>query len=430
MMGLSRVLSAVGALVLAFPVVASAGARPVPSPALIEFSHSLDEERAERLEPLVEQFNSRQKDVVVKLVRRVEGEAPKQINLVTPEEYSRFLAHKAKFKPLYDVMREARESIDAKALFRDLSEGLVDARGRLYALPIAFSTPVLYYNKTASRHAGLNPERPPRTWAEMQDVAGKLVDARSKCAYTTSRPASVFIDNVSARDAASVSDAKGNLTFNGLAQVKHIAMMSAWFKSKYFTYFGRGDEADRRFAKGECAMLTSSSALYPSLEKKNTIEVGVSPLPYHDDVYGAPQNSLADGASLWMSGRLTSQETKGVAKFVKYILGTEVQAKLAQAGGFLPMTAVARAAADSALSALSKSDREGVDVAYSQLKGKASPPVRVARFEPIRDIVDEELEAVWANRKPAKEALDDAVARGNALLNATPSLKRGLIAGR
>ena len=34
----------------------------------------------------------------------------------------------------------------------------------------------------------------------------------------------------------------------------------------------------------------------------------------------------------------------------------------------------------------------------------------------IRDVVDEELEAVWSGKKDAKTALDDAVKRGNDLL--------------
>ena len=34
----------------------------------------------------------------------------------------------------------------------------------------------------------------------------------------------------------------------------------------------------------------------------------------------------------------------------------------------------------------------------------------------IRDIINEELEAVWAGDKTAKEALDAAAARGNELL--------------
>ena len=44
--------------------------------------------------------------------------------------------------------------------------------------------------------------------------------------------------------------------------------------------------------------------------------------------------------------------------------------------------------------------------------------VRVSQIESVRRIVEEELESVWANRKPAKEALDNAVQRGNVVLQA------------
>lgn len=110
-MHFSRILLTVGGLILAAPVLAA--------PAQIELSHQLDEERAARFEPLIERFNGQQKDVQIKLVRRVEGDAPKQLNLVTREEHSRFLANKAKFKPIGEVMREAKQTLDASKLARN-----------------------------------------------------------------------------------------------------------------------------------------------------------------------------------------------------------------------------------------------------------------------------------------------------------------------
>ena len=44
--------------------------------------------------------------------------------------------------------------------------------------------------------------------------------------------------------------------------------------------------------------------------------------------------------------------------------------------------------------------------------------LHVSQIDPVRLIIDEELETVWANKKPAKEALDTAVLRGNAVLPA------------
>ena len=399
---------------LAGGLVAAPLAYAVPAPVKIELSHQLDEERVERIEPLIEQFNNQQKDVQVTLVRRAEGAAPKALNLVTREEYSRFVANKVQFKPLHEVMREAKQSLDAGKLSPELTAGLTDGKGRLFALPVAFSTPVLYVNRDAFRKAGLNPDTPPKTWAETQEVAGKLVDAGSKCPFTTSWPALVHIDNLSAWNGGEVADAKGRLDFNGLLQIKHVAMLATWHKSKYFMYFGRRDEADRRFASGECAMLTSSSAILSMLGQNKSLDFGVSTLPYHDDVHGAPQKTLADGASLWVASGLKPAETKGVASFVNFVLGPEVQINMTLAGGYLPMTPVARAAAGSKLL---KGDLAVQQVAYAELQGKpVIPTVRVSQVEPVRVIVEEELETVWANKKPAKEALDDAVARGNSVL--------------
>ena len=123
---------------------------------------------------------------------------------------------------------------------------------------------------------------------------------------------------------------------------------------------------------------------------------------------------------------MKSAETKGVAKFVNYVLGPEIQINLTLAGGYLPMTPVARAAASTKLLG---ADLGGLKIAYEQLQGKgSSPKVRVAQIESVRQIVEEELETVWADKKPAKEALDSAVARGNAAMLKVAALDQAAIA--
>ena len=387
------------------------------SPVKIEFSHRLDEAQAEELEKLVNDFNGSQKDVQVALVRRGEIDMPKQLNLATTEEYARFMAKKAKFKPIHEVIRDAKIPLSANQISPDL-RGNGAASSPLLALPLAFSTPVFYYNKAAFRKAGLDPESPPKTWSDVQDAAGKLA-ANENCVFTTSWPAWVMVDNMSAWNNAPSVDARKTLSFNGLVQVKHMAMMASWHKAGFFSYFGRRDEADNRFNAGECAMLTSSSALYAALRQNKKLDFGVSPLPYHADEYGTPKNTLADGASLWVAAGLKPAESKGVGKFISYILSPEFQIKLTVGGGYLPMTPVARA---TATSRLLKEDLAGLTIAYQQLHGKnVIPSIRVSQIEAVRTIVDEELEAIWGQKKSSKEALDEAVRRGNAALRGTSS---------
>jgi sn-glycerol 3-phosphate transport system substrate-binding protein len=410
-MSFVKCAAVVGLAVLSIsaPAAPKAASAPAAGPAVLQLSHQLGEVQAERLEAFVDNFNRQAKGARIDVVRRANGDAPSQLNLVTREEHARFLARKANFKPIYQLTR-----VDAAKFAPELRGNPIYAKGQLLALPVAFSTPVLYINRKAFRDAGLNPDAPPLTWAETQNAAGRLLAAGSRCPYTTSWPVWILIDNISAWNGAGVSDARGKLSFNGLLQIKHIAMMAAWRNSKYFTYFGRRDEADQRFANGECGMLTSASSLYATLPERVKQNVGVSALPYHDDVAGAPKNTLAEGASLWVASGLKPAEAKAAAQFVEYVLGPEVQIELTLSGGYLPMTGVARAAAGSRLK---RTDLDGLRVATAQLKGKdSSPAVRVSQIEPVRRIAEEELEAVWSGRKPAKEALDEAVRRGNAAM--------------
>ena len=46
--------------------------------------------------------------------------------------------------------------------------------GKTYGIPFQRSTPVLYWNKDAFKEAGLDPETPPASWAEMVEMGKKL----------------------------------------------------------------------------------------------------------------------------------------------------------------------------------------------------------------------------------------------------------------
>jgi len=94
-----------------------------------------------------------------------------------------------------------------------------------------------------------------------------------------------------------------------------------------------------------------------------------------------------------------------------------VQADWHQFTGYLPIT---NAAADLTRKQGFYDSHPGTDVAIKQMNNK--PPtansrgLRFGNFVQIRDIINEELEAVWSGSKSAKTALDEAVARGNVLL--------------
>ena len=144
---------------------------------------------------------------------------------------------------------------------------------------------------------------------------------------------------------------------------------------------------------------------------------GVGQLPYWPDVKGAPQNTIIGGATLWVLKGHPAKSYKGVGSFFNYLASPAVQADWHQFTGYLPIT--------NAAAALTKEQgfyekNPGTDVAIMQMTSKKptknSKGLRFGNFVQIRDIINEELEGVWAGKKTAKVALDSAVSRGNELL--------------
>ena len=228
------------AVALAFPALA---AKPAPKPeasvtkkadkAELELAHNFSAGGAERLQAVIDRFNSDSKDGKVALVRLEKGAKPAVLNLVRRQEIGDVMRQPIKVLPIYQLMAQAKEPFNVSELSNDLKAGVLDDKGRLVGLPVAYSTPVLFYNKNAFRKAKLDADKPPQTWFEMQGMLDKLQDAGYACPYTSSWPTWVHVDNVSAVSGVPAVSDKGQLTFNGLPQVKHIAMMATGQKANY-----------------------------------------------------------------------------------------------------------------------------------------------------------------------------------------------------
>jgi sn-glycerol 3-phosphate transport system substrate-binding protein len=424
-------------------IVLSFAASAAPAAGEIELWHSMNGAAGAEFERLAARFNASQGEFRVKtvykgtdqdtfaaaLAARKAGAGPHLVE-VSASVTADVLAARDLVRPLWQVMAESGKPFDARATLPALGAYFSDANGRLVALPLSGATPVLYYNRDAFRRAGLDPARPPRTWYEMPDVLGALVDSGAPCAFTTTWPAWVLLENMSAwhdQEFATHSNGMGGaqsrLAFNNQLMVRWIAVLSSWRKAGYFTYSGRRDEGEARFASGECALLTSSSASEAGLRSRARFDLAVAQLPYYDDFPRAPQNTLARGSGLWAMSGKPKGDYRGVARFFAYLARPEVQLEWHKNTGYVPLgTAAYELARREGFYAA----RPGQEIAIRQLAQKnptrESKGVRLAQLPRIRGIIEEELEAVWSDAKTPLDALDAAVARGNALLE---HLQRG-----
>jgi sn-glycerol 3-phosphate transport system substrate-binding protein len=393
----------------------------------VSLRHALEGNSLDALASLVVRFNDEQKGKAKVVLQGLSGvEDPRRLPhmaLLDADDSRSFFASQPRFRPLAQVMAEAGEKLDSSRFLPQIADAADDASGRLQALPIGMALPVLFYNKDAFRKARLDPDAPPKTWLAVQKAAGELYDAGFACPLTSSRFNWIHLENVASQHGESilVRGAGGQAHLNSMVQVKHIALLSSWNKSLYFHYFGPGNEADARFASGECAMLTGESTLYAELARAKRFDVGVAGLPYYDDVYGAtPFNVLPDGAALWVLAGHGKADYRVVARFASFMLRPENQRDWVRATGYLPMTPAAIEALKSAGVAPAV-----LDAAQRRL---SAPRVLAARPKngPWRDrmheILDEEIVFVWKNTKPAKEALDTAMLRANVDL---PAVDKG-----
>jgi len=322
--------------------------------------------------------------------------------------------------PVHELMEDTKEPFDSGHYLSAVTGYYTSSDGKMVSMPFNSSTPVLYYNKDMFKKAGI--ESAPKTWKEMEQVSKQLIASGAQCGFSTTWQSWTQIENFGARNnVAMASNSNGfdgfdaEFQFNREPFVKHIERLQKWSESGIFKYGGRQSSGMPLFYTQECAMTMGSSAGLSGIqESMDGVDIGVAELPYDDTLIMKPQNTIIGGASLWALRGHDSGQYKGVAQFFSYLSSAEVQADWHQFTGYLPITTEAYE--------LSQKQgfydqNPGTDTAVLQMTSVEptanSKGVRFGNFLQVRDIINQELEAVWAGNKSAQKGLDDAVRLGN-----------------
>ena len=399
--------------------------------------HAMSGELGRQMEKLAADFNASQSDY--RIVPNYKGNYAETVTAAIFAFRSRsqpaivqvyevatatMTAAKGATYPVFELMRDQNEPFSPSSYLPAVSGYYVDAAGNLLSFPFNASTPILYYNKTMFRDAGLDPETPPKTWPELGAAAKRLRERGAVCGFTTSWPSWINVENFSAfhnlqlaTRANGFAGLDAELTINNPILARHIAQLAEWQKDKVFDYGGRGQSAEPRFQNGECGIFIGSSATRADIRANSKFEVGYGMMPYWPDVAGAPQNSIIGGATLWVLRDRPRDEYKGVAKFFAYLSRPEVQAAWHQNTGYLPIT---RTAFELTRTQGFYDRNPGSAISFEEITlhppTENSKGIRLGSFVLIRGVIEDELEQAFAGKKPAQAALDSAVERGNKLL--------------
>jgi sn-glycerol 3-phosphate transport system substrate-binding protein len=431
----------------AFAVAAGLGAALLSSTSAfaateIAWWHAMGGELGQKLEQIVKGFNDSQSDY--KVVPTYKGSYPETMTAAIAAFRAKqqpaivqvfevgtgtMMSAKGAVYPVYQLMKDAGEPFDPKGFLQAVVGYYTDTDGNMLSMPFNSSTPILYYNKDVFKKAGLDPEQPPKTWADMAEYSKKIMDSgAAKCGFTSGWISWVQTENFSAwhnQPMGTLANGFGGLGTEFLfgkdkPLVKHWANLAEWQKSGVFSNGGPvgGNDAPPKFYIQECAMYMNSSASRAGVvANSKDFEVGYGMLPYYDDVEGAPQNTIIGGATLWVLQGVPQEQYKGVAKFFSYLSSAEVQADWHQFSGYLPIT---QAAYDLGKTQGFYDKNPGTEVAIKEIT--LNPPtenskgLRFGNYVQIRDIIDEEFQKLLSGSEDAQAALDNVDKRGNVLL--------------
>jgi len=411
----------------------------------IQWWHSMTAVNGEWVNDLAKQFNESQKEYKVvptfkgtydesmtaSIAAYRAGNAP-HILQVFEVGTATMQASKGAIVPVGKIMQDAGEKFDPKAYIPAVAGYYTAPNGQMLSFPFNSSTTIFYFNKDAFKAAGLPTDKAPVTWPEVVNAAAKLKASGHKCPFTTAWQNWTQVESFSAwhnvefaTKANGLQGMDARLKVDSPLHVRHIENLANMAKQGLFVYKGRGNVPEASFVSGECAMINTSSGFYGNVAKNAKFAYGLAPLPYYQDVPGAPQNTVIGGASLWVMSGKKPAEYKGVAKFFSFISTPEVQSASHKRTGYLPVT---MASYDLTEKSGFYKQNPGTDVAVTQMIRKVtdkSRGIRLGNYVQIRAIEDEELEQVWNGKKTAKEALEAIVKRGNEQLERFQKANKG-----
>ncbi|BAT61708.1 sn-glycerol-3-phosphate-binding periplasmic protein UgpB precursor [Variibacter gotjawalensis] len=419
-------------------VAISASAALAQAPIELQWWHAMTGANNAVIVKLADEFNASQKEY--KVVPTYKGSYPDTMNAgiaafragnaphmmqVFEVGTATMMAATGAVKPVHQLMKDAGESFDPKNYLAAITGYYSTSKGEMLSFPFNSSSTVMWYNKDAFKKAGLDPEKPPATWPETFEAAKKLKAAGyATCGFSNAWVTWVNTEQLSAWHNVSLST-KANgldgfdtvLNFNGPLHVKHLESLVELQKDKTYDYSGRTNTGEGRFTAGECPIFLTSSAFFGNVKANAKFAFGAAPMPYYPDQKGAPQNSIIGGASLWVMGGKKPDEYKGVAKFFTFLSDTDRQVEIHKSSGYLPIT---KAAYQKTKDSGYYKDAPYLETPLLELTNKEptenSRGLRLGNMVQLRDVWAEEYEAALAGKKSAKQALDDAVTRGNTML--------------
>ncbi|HET8626414.1 MAG TPA: ABC transporter substrate-binding protein [Thermomicrobiales bacterium] len=330
-----------------------------PNALKLEFWHAMGGQNGATVTKLVDQYNDSQSDVYVEAI--YQGSYDDTLTKVKAGLPSKTLPHMVQ---IYDI--GLRFMIDSKAI--EPMQTFIDADKfdtsqfeaailnyytvdkRLYSMPFNTSNPILYYNKKAFQDAGLDPAKPPQTWADVEQMAGKLVKKDSS-GKVTQYGISIaiygwFFEQFLATENALYADPDNGrgaqratkVVYNQDPGVKIVDWWNGLVQKGVAVNLGRNtSDTQKAFIAGQIPMTIDSTAVVRQVVSGagDKFEVGTGYMPRPDS--SGNGGIIMGGASLYITQSKPDKEKQASWKFVQWLAQPQQQAFWHINTGYFPV---------------------------------------------------------------------------------------------
>ncbi|WP_146923168.1 ABC transporter substrate-binding protein [Alkalibacterium kapii] len=282
-----------------------------------------------------------------------------------------------------------------------------------YGVPFNTDTQVIFYNKDAFEEAGLDPENPPATWAELEDAARALDiesgDGYEQIGFYPRWNIGPDVWTLNADEGVSWFDDEGNVEINTPEKVAALEWMLEWQDyygrdtiNQYEAEFGSG-VADP-FISGLVAMRGQNLNYYVNLQENapDDLDFGVFRLPEYEE--GSGHWTWGGGFVLEIPENTDNPEES--FEFIKYLTSTEVQERF----GMNSFDIMANIEANENLTTHPELGERGLEMyqmAEKSLEKTVITPVPLTAPDYI-PLVNTQIDAAFLGELTAQEALDAA----------------------
>ncbi|UCC65294.1 MAG: ABC transporter substrate-binding protein [Anaerolineae bacterium] len=405
--------------IAASSLLAGCGKAAAPNgPVKVVWWRSLTGVRGDTQDELVRRFNESQDEVEVEvqfqgsygelveklLAALAADEVPDVVLLDSP--FVVLFAKDGVLVPLDDLAADKEIGLDLD----DMMQGLISDgyyKGKLYALPLMRSTPLLYYNRDLFKEVGL-PDRVPETWDEFKEFCDKLTKVeggetvRQGVSFTMGRTtAHWYLQAAIYAFGGEVSDEDFNML---LEEPETVAAAQLWqdLVFKYKTGKAGVDEGGSHgdFLNHRAGMVFGSTGSMSSLRNNADFEVGAGMIPEQT------RRMVPVGGSVIAMTSTDKDRQEAAWKFMKYMVQPAANYYVVEQTGYLPTSQSSLEYDDMVAYFDQYPERK---IALEQLK-YARPQATVISLATGTEILRQAVEKLLVGEVPVAQVMAEAAA--------------------